>query len=39
MVPTITHDVALLKLEQKFKQAMSRIAELSSEKDHLVFEF
>jgi hypothetical protein len=28
--------VALLKLEQKFKQAMSRIEELLSEKEHLV---
>lgn len=34
-IPPMSQDVALLKLEQKFKQAMSRIAELVSEKEHL----
>jgi hypothetical protein len=35
-IPPLSKDVALLKLEQKFKQAMSRIEELTSEKEHLV---
>jgi hypothetical protein len=35
-IPPLSKDVALLKLEQKFKQAMSRIEELLSEKEHLV---
>jgi hypothetical protein len=32
----LSRDVALLKLEQKFKQAMLRIEELLGEKEHLV---
>ena len=35
-VPPLSRDVALLKLEQKFKQAMARIEELLGEKEHLV---
>lgn len=34
-VPPMSEDVAILKLEQKFKQAMQRIAELTADKDNL----
>jgi len=33
--PRIPEQVAVMKLEQKFKQAMHRVAELTSEKEHL----
>ncbi len=34
-IPPLSKDVALLKLEQKFKNAMGRIAELAAEKEQL----
>ena len=33
--PVISKDVAMLKMEQKLKQAMEKVADLSSEKEHL----
>ena len=35
VIPVISHDVAFLKLEQKFNQAMERVASLATEKDYL----
>ena len=34
-VPPLSKDVAVLKLEQKFRQAMGRVAELTAEKEQL----
>ena len=34
-IPRISRDVAFVKLEQKFSQAMDRIASLSTERDQL----
>lgn len=34
-LPVISRDVALIKLEQKFKDAMNQIADLSAEKEQL----
>jgi hypothetical protein len=34
-VPLLTPDVAAIKLESKFRQAMDRIAELAAEKERL----
>ena len=33
--PVIGHDVAFIKMEQKLKEAMNRIAELTNEKENL----
>ena len=33
--PVIGHDVAYIKMEQKLKEAMNRIAELTNEKENL----
>ena len=35
-IPPLSKDVALLKLEQKFKQAMATIERLTNEKEYLV---
>ena len=34
-VPVISHDVAFVKLEQKYYEAMNRVATLSEEKEDL----
>lgn len=34
-IPILSHDVAFLKLEQKFNAAMGQIAALASEKEEL----
>ena len=34
-MPALSRDVAVVKLEQKFKDAMDQIANLSAENEHL----
>lgn len=34
-MPALSRDVAVVKLEQKFKAAMDQIANLSAENEHL----